>query len=286
MQEYNAVSLKNMDKPLQGFGVCFTFAFMAGIYPLSEGEFTVGRDKQFLPFHMGTDELNDRAVGSLLVEVQPFLIVTDKDIMILDTGLGFKTSEGVLQIHDNLRKHGYEPATVTKVLLSHLHKDHAGCLTFKDENGMVNTTFPNADYYIYRPEADFALATGYPSYHPEDIEPILASGQVKWLDGEGGTIDGYITYTHSGAHCPQHIVYLIDDGKDKIFYGGDEAPQLKQMKLKYIAKYDYDGKKAMELREKYGAQGRAEGWKFLFYHDVKTPIAVLADTSKPVGTAA
>ncbi len=248
---------------------------MAQIFPLSEGEFTVGRDKQFIPFDIAADELNDRSTGSLLVEVQPFLIITDKDVIVLDTGLGFKNKEGILQIHDNIRRQGYEPAAVTKVLLSHLHKDHAGCLVFKDDGGMVHTTFPNADYYIYRPEADFALATGYPSYHPEDIEPLLTTAQVKWLDGPEGTIDGYIQFTHSGGHCPQHIVYLIDDGKDKIFYGGDEAPQLKQMKMKYIAKYDYDGKKAMHLREEYAAKGKAEGWKFLFYHDLKTPVSSL-----------
>ena len=245
------------------------------IYPLSEGVFTVGHDKQFVPFDLHHDELNSRSVGSLLVEVQPFLVVTDKDVIVLDTGLGFKTSDGILQVHDNLRQHGYEPASVTKVLLSHLHKDHAGCLIFKDDNGLVKTTFSNADYYIYRPEADFALKTGYPSYHPEDIEPLLATQQVKWLDGETGVIDGYIHFYHSGGHCPQHIVYLVDDGTDKVFFGGDEAPQLKQMKMKYVAKYDFDGKKAMALREQYAAQGIAEGWKFLFYHDVKCPVAAL-----------
>jgi metal-dependent hydrolase (beta-lactamase superfamily II) len=92
---------------------------MAKIYPLSEGVFTVGHDKQFVPFHADTDELNDRPTGSLLVEIQPFLVVTDKDVVIFDTGLRFNNKDGVLQIHDNLRKHGYEPAAVTKVLLSH-----------------------------------------------------------------------------------------------------------------------------------------------------------------------
>jgi glyoxylase-like metal-dependent hydrolase (beta-lactamase superfamily II) len=247
---------------------------MAKIHPLSEGEFTIGHDKNFIPFNSSIDELTDRPTGSLHVEVQPFLVVTDKDVIVLDTGLGFKDENGIMQIHGNLRKHGYEPSQVTKVLLSHLHKDHAGGVVFED-NGVVNTTFPNADYYIYRAEADFALKTGYPSYHTKEIEPLLGSSQVKWLEGEKGTIDGYIHFTHSGAHCPQHIVFLIDDGENKVFYGGDEAPQLKQMKIKYVAKYDYDGKKAMQLREEYATQGHAEGWEFLFYHDVKTPIAKL-----------
>ncbi len=245
---------------------------MASIYPLSEGVFTIGHNKLFVPFSLANDDINHRPAGSLLVEVQPFLVVTKKDVIIFDTGLGFMNGDGILQIHDNIRKHGYEPGMVTKVLLSHLHKDHAGCLTFKDNNGLVNATFPNADYYIYRPEADFALSTGAPSYVTAEIESLLATSQVKWLDGEQGMIDGYIHFAHSGGHCPQHIVYLLDDGGEKIFYGGDEAPQLKQLKMKYIAKYDFNGRKAMELRAAYAEKGRAEGWQFLFYHDVKCPV--------------
>jgi len=119
------------------------------------------------------------------------------------------------------------------------------------------------------------LKVGLPSYIPSEVEPLLSSGQVHWLEGEEGVIDGYIRFTHSGGHCPEHIVFLIDDGNDKIFFGGDEAPQLKQMKMKYIAKYDYDGKKAMNLRAEYAEQGRREDWQFLFYHDVARPIAKL-----------
>ena len=121
---------------------------MAKIFPLSEGVFTIGHDKQFVPFDLEKDELTDRPTGSLLVEIQPFLVVIGNDVMVLDTGLGFNTSEGVLQIHDNIRKCGYEPEQVTKVLLSHLHKDHAGGVTYKDVNGVIKATFPNAEYYI------------------------------------------------------------------------------------------------------------------------------------------
>jgi len=246
---------------------------MANIIPLSEGTFTIGHDKDFVPFDESTDVLTDRPTGSLLVEIQPFLVVTEKDVIVFDTGLGFKNKDGILQVHDNLRKAGYEPGQVTKVLLSHLHKDHAGGATYSNDNGQIVMTFPNADYYIYRPEAGFALEKGYPSYDPAALQPLLASEQIVWLDGESGDIDGYIHYTHSGGHSPQHIVYLVNDGTDKVFYGGDEAPQYKQIKMKYIAKYDYDGKKAMELREDYVHQARLEDWTFLFYHDVATPVS-------------
>ena len=60
------------------------------------------------------------------MEIQPFAVITSKDIMLLDTGLGFADDKWQLQIHKNLASHGINPSDVTKVLLSHLHKDHSG----------------------------------------------------------------------------------------------------------------------------------------------------------------
>jgi len=43
------------------------------------------------------------------------------------------------------------------------------------------------------------------------------------------------------------------------------------MRHRFVAKYDFDGKRAMELRQQWWKQGEQEGWTFLFYHDVKHP---------------
>ncbi|RYG54838.1 MAG: MBL fold metallo-hydrolase, partial [Chitinophagaceae bacterium] len=122
---------------------------MARILPLSEGVFTIGHDKLFLPFDQEADELNERSRGSLLVEIQPFLIELGNELILLDTGLGFANESGQLQIHQNIRNCGYEPSDITKVLLSHLHKDHAGGVAFKDKKGKLQPSFPEALYYIY-----------------------------------------------------------------------------------------------------------------------------------------
>jgi glyoxylase-like metal-dependent hydrolase (beta-lactamase superfamily II) len=248
---------------------------MAKVFPLSEGVFTIGHDKEFVPFNIDTDILTDRPTGSLLVEIQPFLVVTDKDVILLDTGLGYNTSAGIPQIHENLSAHGFGAGEVTKVLLTHLHKDHAGGILRKHHDGKTSAMFPNAQYYIYGPEAAYALDKGAPSYQNELYADWLSSDQISWLAGDEGSIEDYIFFKHSGAHSLQHIVFWIKDAEDIIFYGGDEAPQYKQMIMKYVAKYDTDGKKAMELRAQYADQGKSEHWQFLFYHDVKMPTAYL-----------
>ncbi len=241
------------------------------IIPLSEGAFTVGKTKKFIPFNKGQDDLQDREIGSLLVEVQPFALVTIGDIILLDAGLGFE-NKGVLQLHRNLMEAGIEPSKVTKVLMSHLHKDHAGGMSkLNDSTRKRALAFPGAQYYIQKQELEFAFAKGFPSYITEDLECLKNNPQVILLEGNG-VIDGYIKYELTGAHCPYHQVFWIVEGGEKVFFGGDVAPQLQQMKSRFVAKYDYDGTKCMELRKQWWQQGQEEKWSFLFYHDIGTPI--------------
>jgi len=239
------------------------------IIPLSEGVFTIDKTKLFVPFKLETDDLQRRPVGSLLVEVQPFAVVTSKDILVLDTGLGFSV-EGKLQIHKNLEENGIEPAKVTKVLLTHLHKDHAGGISTKDKLGHYTLAFPNATYYLPKDELDYAFEKGFPSYISEEFD-ILTNNNAAVLLPEKGTIDGYIDYQLVGGHSPYHYAFWIREDGETIFFGGDVAPQLQQMKSRFSAKYDYDGKLSMQLRQQWWQQGQEEKWTFLFYHDVKTP---------------
>lgn len=247
------------------------------IIPLSEGVFTIDKTKIFVPFDTENDELQHRPVGSLLVEVLPFLVITEKDVLLLDSGLGF-SKNGELQIHTNLKASDIQPGQVTKVLLTHLHKDHAGGVSMKDKLGNYHLAFPNATYYVQQKEFDFAMETGFPSYMAEEISVLQTNPKVVLLNGDG-VIDDYIYYQLSGAHSPYHQVYWIKEHNETVFFGGDDAPQLQQMKNKFVAKYDYDGKKAMLLRQVWWQQGQDQGWTFLFYHDVKSPVFHAASNS-------
>ncbi|GAB4093831.1 MBL fold metallo-hydrolase [Flaviaesturariibacter terrae] len=238
------------------------------IFPLSEGSFTIDRTKQFVPFDEEKDILNDRPIGSLLVEIQPFLVQTSKDLLLLDCGLGFSV-DGELQLHKNIKNAGFHPQQVTKVLMSHLHKDHAGGVAFGPDNGWLS--LPNATYYVQQRELEFALSKDNPSYIQEDLEALRDSPQVELLTQDEGNIDGYISYRHTGAHSPHHQAFWIREDGETIFFGGDVAPQLQQMKIRYKTKYDFDPALATELRQQWWEQGNNEGWTFLFYHDIKTP---------------
>jgi len=241
------------------------------IIPLSEGTFTIDKTKLFVPFDDSSDDLQARPVGSLLVEIQPFVVVTKKDVLLLDTGLGFTNADGQMQLHRNLVDAGIQPSSITKVLLTHLHKDHAGGVSAAAEDRKV-LSIPQATYYLQERELKFAFEKGFPSYLTDELELLKNNAAIEFLKDDEGIIDSYIHYQLTGAHSPFHQVFWIKEENEIVFFGGDDAPQLQQMKHRFVAKYDHDGKKAMELRREWWQKGQEEKWTFLFYHDVKNPI--------------
>lgn len=244
---------------------------MAQIIPLSEGSFTVDATKKFLPFDTATDRLGDRSRGSLLVEIQPFLVVTSRDRILLDTGLGFQDDKGRPQLYGLLERHGFGPGDITKVLISHLHKDHAGGIQHTDpDTGAPVFSFPGAQYYVNAQELDYAFSGEGSSYQAADFSLLKEGRQVVTTPGEGD-IDGGIHYQVTGGHSRYHQVFWLREDGEILFFGGDVAPQLSQVRNRFIAKYDEDGRRSMELRQAYVEEGTREGWTFLFYHDIKTP---------------
>lgn len=234
------------------------------VIALQEGSFSVGRDKVFIPFDLEKDELNDRARGSLLVEVQPFLVKNRNRNILFDIGLGCNRENGTPMLIDNLEKNGLNPEDIDMILMSHLHKDHSGGLKLLD-------VFTNAKLYIFQPEFEFALSQGMPSYELDVLQSLMYHDKVVWLNDEKGKIEENIHYYKTGGHCPEHIVFEIHEDDEIVFYGGDELPQYKQLIFKYVAKYDFDGEKAMQWRKSWQDKGKVEKWKYLFYHDIKNP---------------
>jgi glyoxylase-like metal-dependent hydrolase (beta-lactamase superfamily II) len=233
------------------------------VYTLQEGTYSVDISKKFVPFDPAKDNPKDRP-ASLFINVQPFLVKLKNDLVLFDTGLGYSDAYGKLYLHENIKKAGFNPADVTMVLMSHLHFDHSGGMVH-DYNGKMELSFPDATYVMQRGEWETAFSSTSSSYHTEIFDFIQRNAQIKLIEGSG-QLTNEISYELTGAHCLYHQVFLIDDGNDKVFFGGDVLPEPEELIRKFIAKYDFDGRKAMELREEFGQKAVVERWKCLFYH--------------------
>ncbi|MEX8546547.1 MAG: MBL fold metallo-hydrolase [Mucilaginibacter sp.] len=233
------------------------------IYALGEGSFSVDSTKKFVPFNPLTNNPQDRK-GSIFIHVQPFLLKTEHDLILMDAGLGFKNPNGELMLHDNIRNAGFEPEEVTLVLMSHLHYDHTGGLVM-ERNGRMEPSFPDAEHVIQRGEWEFAFSGKSTSYRQPIFEVLQRSANITLVEGSGAFRNG-VSYELTGGHTPFHQVFKIESAGKIYFFGGDVLPEPEQLIRRFAAKYDFDGRKSMELRERFGKQAAEENWICCFYH--------------------
>lgn len=244
------------------------------IIPLKEGNFSTSETKDFT---LLTDENKD-AVKGIKMSVTPFLIITQKDFILLDAGIGWKNENGETVISEILKKENISPGQITKVLLSHLHKDHIETVITRNGNGF-EATFPNAEIYIQKRELNFAMENkGNHSFDFDTLEKLIELDNIIWMDDDKGNITEEISFEVVGGHTPFMQVFWINENNENnetIFYGADNLPQESYLKYHLAYKSDFDGRKAMELRLKWQQQALANHWKILLYHDLDKAVIEL-----------
>lgn len=238
------------------------------IIPLKEGNFSASKTKDFT---LLTNE-NINTVSGIKMSVQPFLIITENDYILLDAGIGWKNEEGQSVVMKILEKENVHPEQITKLLLSHLHKDHIDGAVQLTDNG-YEATFPNAQIFIQKRELDFAMENkGNPSFDFNILEQLIHLPNIIWMNEDKGQITHEISYEVVGGHTPFMQVFWIRENEETVFYGADDLPQASYLKYHLAYKSDFDGRKAMELRLLWEKEAQANGWKILLYHDLEKDI--------------
>lgn len=236
------------------------------VIPLKEDRFAVNKQKEFTRLQQG-ERIDD---GRLKMAIQPFLIQTDNDIILFDLGLGI-VQDGKPLMYKLLEDEGVFPHQITKIVLSHLHKDHLDGIGHFSGNEFI-PHFPESTIYIQKREFDFALTQkeSY-SYNSKVLESIPFLTNIVWMEEDKGQITGELFFEVTGGHTPFHQVFWMK-GQQTVFYAADNLPQKGYLDYAIAYKTDYDGKHAMELRKEWQTLAEKEHWMVLLYHDMKTPI--------------
>lgn len=232
---------------------------------IKQGDFKVDKRKNFEYLKPNDESAN------IKLAIQPFLITIGSELILLDLGLGFLEDNEPI-ILKRLKDQNINSNNITKILLSHLHKDHADGLGYFNDNKFVQN-FPNAAIYIQKREYDFALQqTENPSYNIPLLNELQNLSNIVWLHDDEGEITPRITFKVTAGHSKFHQVFWIKEDASIIFYGADDLPTTGYLKRPIAYKTDYDGHKAMEFRKIWKEQAEAENWQILFYHDLKNPV--------------
>ena len=266
--------------------------FSDGTYPLDGGAFFGVVPKVMWSKKVESDENNYVTAG-----LNSLLIRTGKQTVLVETGMGNKLSDRMVKFYgqpakllENLAAGGVAPEDIDIVINSHLHFDHCGWNTVRDENGRIVPTFPRAEYYA--PEGEWQYAR-HPSerdaisFIPENYDPLVESGQMTLLKGGEEIVPGISVKTFPGHTTHMQAVIIRGrvandkdgkgtDGKGTTAcYISDLIPTTAHIDLTWGMSFDLYPLQTIESKKQYYAQSILEKWLTVFTHDPKTPWAYI-----------
>ena len=149
--------------------------------------------------------------------LQNYVIDTGKEIILVDTGFPAEetfpvTKDSVITFGDKVKNYidalkatGYEPAQVSKILITHKHPDHTGELRH----------FPNAKIYISRIEADDMKLAG-----DNVVRVDFTDGAYKNFPACQKIADG-VYYIFAPGHTKGNSIVIVEDGDKFYMIHGD-----------------------------------------------------------------
>lgn len=220
------------------------------------------------------DEQNRMAVG-----LNSLLVRTGKKNILIETGIGNKLSDKLIQIYtqpakllDNLRAAGVAPEDIDIVINTHLHFDHCGWNTVRKGDKFV-ATFPKAKYYVQEKEWEHGrlqLERDAISYMSPNYDPLLESGQMVLLNGDLELLPGISVKVFPG-HTANMQAVIVESGGKKACYISDLIPTSAHLDVTWVMAFDLYPLETIQSRKKYYAQAIPEKWLTVFTHDDQTP---------------
>ena len=245
-----------------------------GTYFLDGGGFFGVVPKSLWSKKVAADPQNRVATG-----LNSLLVRTGKQNVLIETGIGNKLSEKMVRIYTqpaqlpgNLHAAGVAPEDIDVVINTHLHFDHCGWNTMRNDSKIV-PTFPRAKYYA--PEGEWQYAR-HPSerdaisFISENYDPLVESGQMTLLSGGEEIVPGISVRTFPG-HTAHMQAVIVKSGGQTACYISDLIPTSAHLDLAWGMAFDLYPLQTIESRKQYYAEAIPGEWLTVFTHDPQTP---------------
>lgn len=227
-----------------------------------------------VPKPLWSKSLKADPLNRILLGMNPLLIDNGESLILVDCGTGDKLGEkkkGIYAIDwkSPLAESGVSPETINVVILTHLHFDHCGGLTRRDDRGGLALNYPNAVHIAQRQEWEDASNPNERtkgSYLEENFLPISEAGKLQLVDGDSEISHG-VRIIHTGGHTRGHQVVLIESKGEKALYFGDLVPTSYHLPLPYIMGYDLYPADTLNQRKDIYKKAIEEDWLVFFEHN-------------------
>ena len=194
---------------------------------------------------------------------------------LVDVGMGEKWSDKHRQIYGivntPIESWGFDPKSVTDIILTHLHFDHAGGITSPTPDGGVALSFPEATIHLQRANWEHAnnpTLKDRASYLPENVKP-LTKAKLSLYEGTSEIVLGLIVHRVDGHTKGQQWIE-ITDGANKLFFATDLIPTAHHVPLAYHMGYDVCAETLLVEKQSFLERARIENALLCFQHDADT----------------
>ncbi len=196
---------------------------------------------------------------------------------ILDVGLGERWSAkereryaiaDTAPLPDLLREAGIDPDSITHVVLTHLHWDHAGGVV--DPGGEL--TFPRAEHVVSEDALAHALRAGPKdggSFRPDVTGALRERAKLRTVARTDAEILPGLRARFSDGHTPGLLVPFVaarDDGPPLAF-PTDLVPTRSHCRASWIAAYDNHPATSADEKQDLFRDLAAVGGGLVLYHD-------------------
>jgi glyoxylase-like metal-dependent hydrolase (beta-lactamase superfamily II) len=208
--------------------------------------------------------------------VSRILVLTKADRQILvDVGCGRKWSEKQQEIYSFVypsekKLHEVFPK-VTDVVITHLHFDHGGGLTYYDQQGDVRLSFPKARHYVQQANWDVACAPGVreqATYLEENVAPLKNVDLLLTRDAQ--EILPGITVHRANGHTQGLQWLTLTDGEQTLACPSELIPTAHHIGLPWVMGYDLCAETTLKEKAAFLEAAIENEWTVFFGHDADT----------------
>lgn len=212
---------------------------------------------------------------SLLISKYP------EKIILVDNGAGNKHLDqlsyynffNLVDLEEELRKKGITPEQVTDVILTHLHFDHCGYSTRKEEKtGELYPSFPNATHWVSRKQWENFLHPNpleKDSYFMENMQAIADKGLLRLIDTDTKLCPDIELRIFDG-HTPGQLVPYITTSEQTFVFAGDVIPLVASVSPEWISAYDTYPVISYQEKVRMLEEAAREGQVLIYCHDAHT----------------
>jgi glyoxylase-like metal-dependent hydrolase (beta-lactamase superfamily II) len=177
--------------------------------------------------------------------------------VLVDAGLGleFPDFPRAGQLAVRLEAAGIDPASVTDVVLTHMHMDHIGGLL---GDGLRRRLRPDLRVHVAAREAEFWESPNFSRTNmPAPVPDALRSAASRFLDEYRGQLRPFETeyevapgvlVSRTGGHTPGHSIVRLASGGDRLTFAGDAVFQVGFDEPEWYNGFEHDPEEAARVR--------------------------------------